>query len=514
MPNDAAAPSPSGEGSLSRLQAAHARLSEAEKCRLGGNLDRARSLCEALLRDHSDYVGALQTLGVVHLGMKNHRQALSCFLQAAMHCPKDAVNLTNLANCYLRLDARELAVQALEAARRLAPDDPAIYWTLAEVHHADRDYEQAARSFEKVLALSPSQADAAHGLGDCYLHLGRIGEGAAVLKRAHELKPDSVAVLYTLSQLPADAVDIDVMGALDHVRRQEEQTEHEFDIRVAFTRAAALDKQGLHGKAWEELLRANRREFPSHEQAYRRHCLRVEAIRQAALQHPAFRAKRGEGGFQPLSLFIIGPSRSGKSTLERLVGQLAGVRRGFERRLIEPAARRAAQLSGLLTISDPADLPRALDDCFRDFYLRDLVEFAAGAKIVTDTHPGMIASVGRVAATVPNVRFVFVKRDPFDVALRIFMKPYRSGNHYAYDIGTIFEHLSWYYGMIDLWCAKLPAISVCIDFEEMIGEPATALRRVADLCGAAALDDPLPEVGDDRNCSQPYRKFIDAALRD
>ena len=35
-------------------------------------------------------------------------------------------------------------------------------------------------------------------------------------------------------------------------------------------------------------------------------------------------------GENPISLFILGPSRSGKSTMERLVGGLAGVKRGYE----------------------------------------------------------------------------------------------------------------------------------------------------------------------------------------
>ena len=67
------------------------KLAEAETCRRTGKLDRARSLCESLLQEYPDYVGALQTLGVTQLTQKNYRQALSCFIQAAMHCSKDPV---------------------------------------------------------------------------------------------------------------------------------------------------------------------------------------------------------------------------------------------------------------------------------------------------------------------------------------------------------------------------------------------------------------------------------------
>ena len=86
-------------------------LADAETCRRMGKLDRAQSLCKSLLQKYPDYVGALQTLGVTQLTKKNYRQALSCFIQAAMLCPKDCINLTNLATAYLHLGARELAAQ-------------------------------------------------------------------------------------------------------------------------------------------------------------------------------------------------------------------------------------------------------------------------------------------------------------------------------------------------------------------------------------------------------------------
>ena len=448
---------PAGERSGNVLQAAHARLAEAEACRRAGKLNRARALCEALLAEYPDYVGALQTLGVVQLATKAHRQALSCFFQAAMLCPKDWVNLTNLGNAYLRLGAREAAAQVLEQARQLKPDDPGIHWSLAELHREDRDYAGAAEAYRTVLSLSPFDADAAHGLGDTLMQLGDVAGAAPALKRAHQLNPGSVEILYSLSQLPPAAADFDAIGGLDRVLLQEGQDRADFEILIGLTRAAALDRQGRHAEAWGILLEANRREFPRHQQAHRRNVQRMDA---------AYRAALGEGRpvagpaaqDHPMSLFIVGPSRAGKSTLERLVGGLDGVKRGFESRLVEPAARRTSQLAGLLTVVDPVELPISLDAQFRKTYLEDLGEFAAGARIVTDTHPGMITAIGRIAATIPNVRFIFMRRDPQDLALRILMRRYRTGNHYAYDLATIFEHLSRYDQLMDLWVQRFPVL--------------------------------------------------------
>jgi tetratricopeptide (TPR) repeat protein len=502
-----------GTGIANPLQAAQ-RLAEAERQRQTGNLNQALSLCESLLLEYPDYVGALQTLGVTQLTKRNYRQALSCFIQAAMHCPKDSVNLTNLATAYLRLGARELASQTLEQARRIKSDDATVDFALAAVYREDREYELAAAAYRRVLTRVPS-SDAAHGLGDCCTHLGRVAEAAAALKQAHELKPDSVAVLYALSQLPASATDVHILPALDRVRRGEEQDQDDFDTFVAFTRAASLDRQGRHTEAWEALLEANRREFPKHEAEYRGQNARMEAARHDARQTIA-RAdvRRRTPQSYPLSVFIVGPSRSGKTTVERLLGQLEGLKCGYENRLVERASRRTSQLSGLLTLRNPSDLPKALDDRFRASYLEEVQEFARGAKIVTDTYPAMIPYVGRVATALPNVRFIFVKRDRYDCALRIFMKHYRAGNHYAYDIKTIFHYVAWYYEMVELWLEKFPEISLSIDYEDAVAEPKATLSRIIEFCGAN-LDGRFPlDLGNDHGCSRAYREFIDTAIRE
>jgi tetratricopeptide (TPR) repeat protein len=488
-------------------------LADAETCRRMGKLDRAQSLCESLLQKYPDYVGALQTLGVTQLTKKNYRQALSCFIQAAMLCPKDCINLTNLATAYLHLGARELAAQTLERARQLKPDDVNVDFTLAAVYREDREYELAAAAYRKVLSRLPARAEAAHGLGDCCSHLGRVAEAAGALEQAHACKPTSVAILYALSQLPPSSIDVNILEELEKVRKEAGQVQDDFDTFVAFTRAAALDRQGRHAEAWMALQEANRREFPKHEAEYRKQIARMHAAQHDAIQTVAHTdSRRGTPQSNPLSIFIVGPSRSGKTTVERLLGQLEGVKCGYESRLVERASRRTSQLSGLLTMRNPSDLPKELDDRFRIFYAEEVQDFAQGARIVSDTYPAMIPYVGRVATALSNVRFIFVRRDQYDCALRIFMKHYRAGNSYAYDIKTIFHYVAWYYEMVELWLQKFPEMSLSIDYENAVAEPKATLSRIVDFCGANMSGGVPPDLGDDRGCARAYREFIDTAL--
>ena len=359
----------------------------------------------------------------------------------------------------------------------------------------------------------PAHAEAAHGLGDCYSHLGRIAEAAGALEHAHACKPTSVAILYALSQLPPSSIDVNILEELEKVRKEAEQVQDDFDTFVAFTRAAALDRQGRHAEAWMALQEANRREFPKHEAEYRKQIARMHAAQRDAIQTVAHAdSGRGTPQSNPLSIFIVGPSRSGKTTVERLLGQLEGVKCGYESRLVERASRRTSQLSGLLTMRNPSDLPKELDDRFRIFYAEEVQDFAQGARIVSDTYPAMIPYVGRVAKALSNVRFIFVRRDRYDCALRIFMKHYRAGNSYAYDIKTIFHYVAWYYEMVELWLQKFPEMSLSIDYENAVAEPKATLSRIVEFCGANMRGGVPSDLGDDRGCARAYREFIDTAL--
>ena len=130
----------------------------------------------------------------------------------------------------------------------------------------------------------------------------------------------------------------------------------------------------------------------------------------------------------------------------------------------------------------------------------------------TNTHPVRIHDAARMIAAFPNVRLILMKRDPEDNVLRIYMRKYRSGNAYAYDLKTARDNIAWYGRMIDLLAEKFPQFVRVVRYENMVADPAAALRVAADLCGLPTPAGPLPTVGDDRGCAQPYREFMAAEM--
>jgi Flp pilus assembly protein TadD len=113
-------------GSSNALQAANQQLHEAEQLRQQRKLTRAQAICEALVNRHPDYVAALCTLGLICGDKGNYPQALVYLGRTAMHDPFSWPTLLALGDIYLQLGATEMAVQTLQQARLVNPQNPHI----------------------------------------------------------------------------------------------------------------------------------------------------------------------------------------------------------------------------------------------------------------------------------------------------------------------------------------------------------------------------------------------------
>jgi tetratricopeptide (TPR) repeat protein len=494
----------------------HKGLAAARGLRRTGKLDDAQSICEKLVAEDPKFVGALQTLGWIHYTRRRYEQALSCFIHANMHNPDNHETLNFLASIYLKLGARVVAAQTLERALEIKPDDANLQHTLGNVYREESEYELAAQSFAKAFALKPESLSTAENLAKCCIQLGRFEEAAAALERAHEIKPESHKILFRMSLLPLAFVKIDLLSALERCRKQDGGEPGEFENTNLFTRAVAMDWNARYEEAWTLLVEANRGLNAENASTHRaRRESREESSRLAEALVPERKFDEQSWNAAPLSLFILGPSRGGKTTVESLAGSIPGVKRGYENLIVGNAAARATQMAGFPTVRRAAAMPPAVEPSFAEAYRRELLQRAAGAPVFTNTNPGIIHDVGRLFCLIPGSRFVFVRRNTDDNSLRIFMTKYNVGNEYGYDLRSIHAQIAWYNRMADTWARKLPStIVLTLNYEDVIADPKAARSQIAGLLGLPAPVGSIPDLGDDRGCATPYKAFMDAELRD
>jgi len=439
------------------LQESFIRLQQAEQLRQRGKLDQAQAICESLVQRHPDYAGALHTLGLVLGDKENHAEALGYLVRATMLNPRSWMTLTALSGVYLRLDAIEMAMQTIEQARSVKPQDANVLLMLGDILRKERRYELARDAYRRALAIVHDLVPAAVGLGWCCADLGEYSEAADVFEGLALRRMGLVEPLRALATFPAAVVRIDLLAQLGNVLTDPVEGEAGLENSIAFIRSAALDRAGRHAEAWEHAAQANRRMFLAMQGSLKELSERRRASL-ASLRQNSGNAGRGGDGGQPISLFILGSSRSGKTTMEKLVSSLDGVTRGFENLIVENVVRRTFQASALPPDSLLGHLPPQAYPLCREIYHEELVRRAGPTKVFTNTHSGCIFESAHIVSVFENVRFIFMKRNLDDNLLRIYMRKYGVGNAYGYDLKAAREHILWYQQMIDLMAEKFSNI--------------------------------------------------------
>ncbi len=209
--------------------------------------------------------------------------------------------------------------------------------------------------------------------------------------------------------MPKGAVHVESIGKTWKSRYQSDRDNTNSDAVIAFVRAHALDWEGRYEEAYKQFEIANRKysemlkEKRSDEQEREKYSLKwLEEAKPAKLL---------SSGTSAITLFILGPSRSGKTSLEKLVSTLDGVKRGFESTGPENAINRTFQDAGLIKSWSLKHLPPQFYPQFRTNFEEELNIRAGQLRVFTNTHPAYMLNAGEFAALVPNVRFLFVKRN-------------------------------------------------------------------------------------------------------
>jgi tetratricopeptide (TPR) repeat protein len=499
---------------LKTIEDARTQLSRVDYYRRSGQLENAAKACEKLVSLHPDYSGALHMLGLIHMARDAYWPALYCLVRANMLSPLDWSILTSLGQVYIGLGAPEQAITALTEAVKFNPVSDAAFYMLGQCFYNKKQYNKCIAETSKAISINTKNPDYYYLSSKAHNQLGNQNESLNLLKKSIEFDKNFIPAYVSLAYFKFDENEKMIQiekSLINEIKSHEKAGNQSDNVDLYFGLANYYHNDTAYDKAWEWLLSANKLVSSTSSWNIDRYKKSRNELLKRATSFEEGGAEAGSNGDNVRPVFILGASRSGKTLTERLLCTLPQTHAGYENNLIELACQYASHQAGLLSIRRASSLPSALKEKFRLYYEQLLNLNCNSSGIFTTTSPGLISDVGALSQTLPNSKFVFIKRNKLDLAFRIYSKNYKNGqNMYSYDMSSIIFEIDWYESMIDTWKSKIPEKCLVINYSDIVSDTCREIEKIASFFGIACKDVDDSSVPDDSGCSIPYRKHLTA----
>jgi tetratricopeptide (TPR) repeat protein len=456
-------------------------------------------------------------VAVVHAGARALRDgqpqhAEPLLLQACAEAPAHAEPLRYLAILQLHTRRAAIAIQTLQRALAITPDDALLHCDLGTAQAASGDMEAALISWDCACHLDPAQpmpwfnlgrnlqqlgrTDEAIAaleqaaalaqemlpakilLGDALVHAGRFDEAAAHYRDALRLHPACGDAWRGLSNIKSRALDTSDAQVL---KAQLQRRDIADSDRVAMGHALGKlqEDHGDHREAHAAFATANAvqaRLTPWSRQSFERYVEQALAATQA-LPPPRDPALGHE------VIFIVGQPRSGSTLFEQILAAHPDVEGASELPELgmiiqQESMRRGQPYPQWIPQATAADWHRLGRD-----YLQRTARWRTKRPRFTDKLPENWKHAGILRAMLPAATVIETRRDQLETAWSCFKQQFYSQPHFANDLGDIAVHIRGCERAMDAWRARDPARIRLHRYEDLLADPEPRIRALLDDCG-------------------------------
>lgn len=452
------------------LRAAGRRVAALAPYRRAAELDPAR------LDNHLDWATALADAGY-------SERALTVYAALAEREPVPPIARQRMA--ILRYERGELAMahDLLRAWQAERPTDFNSRLLLAETWTT---VGETTRALDCYHSMSPDHDDksALHGqLGSVLQAQGEFDAAQTSLERALAIDPKQgwihAALMSNRSYQPSAERRRAMQALIDAA-----ETGDDSRVHLHFALGQWHDRQAEPAEA-----------FGHFEQGNRIHAAREpfnaaefdDRIKRIIDYFDADRFERqtGAGLASDKPLFVVGMPRSGTSLVEQILASHPAVHGAGE---MEDMRRMVTELPATAPKWRP--FPECLDGVndaqvteFAQRYLASLDARAPDAARVVDKMPFNLLWLGWVARMFPNARVIVCRREPLDNCLSCYFQAFNSGLRYTYDPTHLGQVYRQHERLMAHWAECLPLSMLTVDYESVVSDPETEIRRLIDFAG-------------------------------
>ena len=448
-----------------------------------GNVREAEKIYrDVLLRDPTN-VDALRLLASVAMRAKQWGDAEALLERALEISPDFHQGWNDLGLARQEQDKTDAAIEAFERVIRLEPHRPSGYVAVGTVKAMVGKHDEALDLFNKALEKDETNFGALSGLGHVLKTVGKQEEAIASYRECVRQNPDHGETWWSMANLKTFRFeDADIENMLKRSERESLLEEQRTNFHFALGKAYE-DKED-YDRAFEQYSRGNenRRQRETYDpvQTVDLHDRFIETFSKEFLDE-----RLGSGCQSNAPIFIVGLPRSGSTLIEQILASHPDVEGTHEL----PDLGRVARSVGLHRDDRkayPQVIPVLSDEELSELgeeYLRRTERHReSGTPRFTDKLPNNFVHVGFLSLTLPNAKIINAKRHPLDSCLGSFKQLFARGQPFTYDQFELAEFYLEYQRLMDHWHEALPGKVLDVQYENVVDDLETEVRRILEYC--------------------------------
>ena len=448
-------------------------------------LVKAEQLCKAFLKKNPSHGEGMRLLADIasRFGLQDDAEFL--LESAVVFSPNESRVRIDFINVLRKQQKYKLALQQAADLLSLEPENPQFQSVYAVECMQSGDYNAALLMFDAILKKIPEDPVTLTSRGHALKTLGAKDDAIDSYRRALKKYPAHGEAYYSLANLKLFSFSENEIRAMES-HEDSPMLSSTGRIFLDFALGKAYEDKGFFEESFFYYKRGNASKKA--QSRYKASDLTTEFHGQMRVFSPALVEKHSNTGFaSPDPIFIVGLPRSGSTLLEQILASHSQVDGTMELPNVLALAqtlRRGKRISNVKHYPDVlSTLSNSDFSAFGKKYIEDTQIHRGSAPFFIDKMPNNFRHIGLIHLMLPNAKIIDARRHPMGSCFSGFKQLFAEGQEFTYGLHEVGTYYKDYVELMDHWDKVLPGKVLRVQYEDVVDDLDTQVRRILDYCG-------------------------------
>lgn len=449
-----------------------------------GKLYKAEQLCRQFLQHNPHHIEAMRLLAQIGLKL-NVLDDAEFLLESCLEFQPDyllaRIDYLEVLN---RRQKYDQALQQAEQIRKTNPSNPTMILMHANALMSVGRYEEALRLFDDIADRTDNPEQLHMARGHALKTVGRHDEAISAYRAAYQEQPAFGDAYWSLANLKTYTFDESELAQMIDQERANGVSAQD-RIHLCFALGKAYEDRGDPETSFKYYARGNdtKSRILSYDAGQMDEAFEAQ---KTTFTRALFERRAGLGHMAADPIFIVGMPRAGSTLLEQILASHSRVDGTLELPNILATAHRLGgrrlrgednRYPGIMT-DLPADQLKALGEA----YINDTRIHRQNAPFFIDKMPNNFRHIGLIKMILPNAKIIDARRDPMACCFSGFKQLFAEGQEFSYGQSDIGRYYSGYVALMDHWETVLPGEILRVDYEHVVADLESQVRRILKFC--------------------------------